>query len=188
MVCTVAITGTSNRDALFTVAPSATGFTMFTFDTATYGAVANIAAQVSCTKTGTDYTPKTAKVATSIGVPTVPGIVGVGTGERIDTFSVSYGTTNATTVCSASPCSYLDQIGTAVTSVTRASAGDYTLNLSKTYTKLKCSWASSVKNSTNTRLGGGFQCSACSTLNFDTVSSAFTQTDSAGTIQCQGTY
>jgi hypothetical protein len=56
---------------------------------------------LSCQKTGVDYKPKTAKVATSIGVPTVPGI----TTQAIDTFSFSYGTTNATTVCSASPCS-----------------------------------------------------------------------------------
>ena len=134
-------------------------------------------ARVICIKQGQDYKPKTAKVASSIGVPTVPGI----TTQAIDTFSVSYGTTNATTVCSASPCSYLDQIGTMVSSVTRSGTGAYNLNVNKTYSKLKCT------ASGNSRIISDIQCSNCSSVAFasqNTVGAA----DSLGVINCQGSY
>jgi len=141
---------------------------------------------VLCQKTGVDYKPKTAKVASSIGVLTVPGV----TTEAIDTFSVSYGTTNATTVCSASPCSYLDQIGTAVTSITRASSGNYTLNLSKTYTKLKCVQSGSGSgNTSGTVQGATLSCASCSTLNFITKRLLDeTVNDSYGNLSCMGNY
>lgn len=102
--------------------------------------------------------------------------------SRVETFSVSYGTTNATTVCSASPCSYLDQIGNAVTSVTRSGVGQYAINLSKTYAKLKCSG--------NTGNGLELQfpnnaCSSCSSLAFQTDNFS-TASNSYGTLICQG--
>lgn len=112
-------------------------------------------------------------------VPTVPGA-----GARIDIFSVSFGTTNATTACSASPCSYLDQIGSAVTSITRSGAGLYSLNTSKTYTKLKC-----TANTSNVLLAGAIACNNCSAVAVNNVSSVTTTyTDGYGTILCQGSY
>ena len=112
-------------------------------------------------------------------VPTVPGA-----GARIDTFSVSFGTTNATTACSASPCSYLDQIGSAVTSITRSGAGLYSLNTSKTYTKLKC-----TANTSNVLLAGAIACNNCSAVAVNNISSVTTTyTDGYGTILCQGSY
>ena len=141
---------------------------------------------LTCQKSGVDYKPKTAKVASSIGVPTVPGV----TTEAIDTFSVSYGTTNATTVCSASPCSYLDQIGNAVTSITRASTGSYTLNLNKTYNKLKCTSALSGAASllVSTKISS-MSCDTCSSLSF-LVNRALDETDrdAYGVLNCMGTY
>jgi len=139
---------------------------------------------IHCQKAGQDYKPKTAKVATSIGVPTVPSAGS----SLIDTFSFSFGTTNATTACSASPCSYLDQIGNAVSSVTRSSTGTYTANFTKTYTKLKCSITSSVKNSVNSTMTGGARCESCSSLDFDSVNSSASLADRALTLYCQGSY
>lgn len=115
------------------------------------------------------------------GVPAVPGQSG-----NVDTFTVSFGTTNATTVCSASPCSFLDQIGTAVSSITRSGAGSYVLNTARTYIKIKCSWSvqtpdiitSRPVNSSNTNAAG---------FSSETPSTGL-GADSAGTLTCQGTY
>lgn len=141
-------------------------------------------AVVYCQKQGADYTASklTQQIVQMRGVPVVPG------GERVDTFSFSYGTTNATTVCSASPCSYLDQIGSAVTSITRSSAGNYTANLSKTYAKLKCSLVSWIPT-----VGPGTSmvdtCANCSGTTFNTRnSSTNASADTYGTITCQGQY
>jgi S-adenosylmethionine hydrolase len=140
----------------------------------------NLPFNISCKKQGVDYKPKTAKVASSIGVPTVPGL----TTEAVDTFSVSYGTTNATTVCSASPCSYLDQIGNAVSSITRTGTGQYSLNTVKTYSKLKCTGGASDVNAM-----GKIACSNCSSVSFLTIATPTTAlVDTYGTILCQGTY
>lgn len=145
------------------------------------------AIHLRCSKTGSDFKPKTAKVATSIGVPTVPGITTTGTGNSIDTFSVSYGTTNATTACSASPCSYLDQIGTAVTSITRSGTGSYVLNTGKTYSKLKCTASTGGGGNNNIPSLSSMSCSSCSSLSFVTATSA-ANTDSYGVINCLGSY
>lgn len=72
-------------------------------------------------------------VGTFAGVNSTPGI------STPEIFSFNFGTTNSTTVCSASPCSYLNQIGNAVTNVTRTTTGTYSVNLSKTYTRVICS-------------------------------------------------
>lgn len=145
---------------------------------------------LKCQKGSQDYKPKTAKAATSIGVPTVPGITTTGTGNLIDTFSVSYGTTNATTICSATPCSYLDQIGTVVSSITRASVGVYSLNLGKTYSKLKCVINSLIPGSAPSTIGGSnlLQCANCSSVAFTTLSGTTTAADSIGVVDCKGSY
>ena len=105
--------------------------------------------------------------------------------SRVETFSVSYGTTNSTTVCSASPCSYLDQIGNAVTSVTRSGTGDYALNASKTYSKLKCGWSGTGPN--QSLIYSSIACSSCSSVSFSTVGRASgVGEDTRGTLLCQG--
>lgn len=102
--------------------------------------------------------------------------------SRVETFSFSYGTTNATTVCSASPCSYLDQIGNNVTSVTRNSVGSYTANLSKTYSKVKCNInARSAAYLTTSPV----RCENCSSISFGTDNTGGSVTDSYGTLHCQ---
>lgn len=107
--------------------------------------------------------------------------------SRVETFSFSYGTTNATTVCSASPCSYLDQIGNSVSSVTRSGTGVYALNTSKTYSKIKCGSASlSTTGTGRPFFVGNMQCSNCSSISFQTHDSNIVNQDSSGTILCQG--
>jgi hypothetical protein len=108
--------------------------------------------------------------------------------NNVDTFSVSYGTTNATTNCTASPCSYLDQVGDRVVSITRTGGtGNYSLNLAKTYLKLKCQ-----ANITASGVGEGsvrpLRCESCSALAFTTLSTAGASADSYGTLFCQGSY
>jgi hypothetical protein len=61
--------------------------------------------------------------------------------NKPETLTFSFGTTNVNTACTTSPC-FLDQgTGTAITNITRASTGDYTINFAKTYSKLWCSGA-----------------------------------------------
>jgi hypothetical protein len=114
------------------------------------------------------------------GVPAVPGYEG-----KVDTFSVSYGTTNLTTNCTGTPC-FIDQVGSAVSSITRASTGTYSLNTTKTYNKLKCtgnakSLAISFASIITT------PCSSCSAISFITEDNAVTR-DTVGTLTCQGSY
>jgi microcystin-dependent protein len=158
----------------------------FTLANRTSGATNGTNISVKCQKGTNDYKPKTSKTATSIGVPTVPT---PGT-KTYDTFSLSYGTTNATTVCSASPCSYLDQMGGAVTSVTRSSTGVYSLNTSKTYSKLKCNYTG--YNGINVPIGLGESQLACASSNACSFATRRTDTgalaDSFGTIICMGEY
>ena len=179
---------TNNSSAVVAEIRSGTSTTQLQYETyvSTNGGASAQAAHIKCQKGTTDYKAKTAKVASSIGVPTVPGI----TTQAIDTFSVSYGTTNATTNCTASPCSYLDQIGSAVSSITRASLGTYSINTVKTYSKLKCTL--NVFNSPSNYLFGPtpMTCSSCSSISFSTSvnSTSGGINDSFGTLICQGSY
>ena len=119
------------------------------------------------------------------GYGSAPGVAG-SANQSIDTFTASYGTTAATTVCSASPCSYLDQIGTAVTSVTRSGTGVYSLNTVRTYAKLKCS-SNSVGSAYT--VNSSINCSSCNAVTFATVlSTTGANTDTYGTLYCQGNY
>lgn len=106
--------------------------------------------------------------------------------SRVETFSVSYGTTNATTVCSASPCSYLDQIGNAVTSVTRSGTGVYSVNLSKTFNKIKCTVSTNNPGAFTFQAANGLSCSNCSSVSFNTANSAASAIDTYGNLVCQG--
>lgn len=113
--------------------------------------------------------------------------------SRVETFSFSYGKT-ATTVCDSTglvntnQCAYLDQIGNNVTSVTRTGTGNYVLNFTKTFSKLKCS-LHTLRNPTGltfNALEGGGSCSSCSTRTLKTYDTAANPEDIFGTINCQG--
>lgn len=143
---------------------------------------------------GTETRPKNAYVNYCIRTTSQSTIVGSFQGynetpgtSRVETFSFSYGTTNATTICSASPCSYLDQIGSAVTSVTRSGTGAYRLNTSKTFTKLKCAQPSFNLGGTGRgTIITSLQCSNCSSIVFQIHDSHNVNQDAAGTMLCQG--
>lgn len=115
-------------------------------------------------------------------IPTVQGVA------TTDIFSFSFGTGNITTSCTASPCSFLDQIGNNVTSVTRVSTGTYTVNLNKTFLKLKCNAINSVTNSVNSAFPAGTRCENCSSLTFDVINTAAALSDRALTLYCIGSY
>lgn len=168
------------------VSDSSTGLSLVVMNSTT-GASSADTIMLKCQKGSQDYKAKTAKVASSIGVPTVPGIVTTGTGNSIDTFSFSYGTGAYNVACSASPCSYLDQIGTVVLSVTRSSSGNYTANLGKTYSKLKCMIAAAAGSS----FGSGVinpVASNVSSFSWITRNLSNVDQDTASTLTCQGTY
>ena len=132
---------------------------------------------ITCQKQGVDYIGKTAKaVASDQNLRTV----GIINGE---VFSFSFGTTNATTACTATPCSFLDQIGSTVSSVSRPGVGQYTINTSKTYSKLKCSGNYGQGSAS---FGGSIQCSNCNNVSFQTINASAVNIDTYGTIICHG--
>lgn len=180
---TMNCTGYSENGWVFIISSSSTAITYEVRNSA--GSAVDSSVNLICTKGANDYKPKTAKIATSIGVPTVPGITTTGTGNAIDTFTFSYGGATISTACSASPCTLYNQIGTAVSSVTWASTGNMTANFSKTYSKLNCGYTgiySAIAQQST------FSCSSCSTLPFQTLNGAGSLVNSAGTIMCQGSY
>jgi hypothetical protein len=123
-------------------------------------------------------------VASLAGTPNVPGLT-----TAIDTFSVSYGTTNSSTNCSASPCSFLDQIGTAVVSITRSGTGTYTLNTSRTYSKLKClgGFSNTAQAGLTMSQTSPMSCANCNSLTFATGNTV-ALFDSFGILDCKGSY
>lgn len=142
---------------------------------------------LSCGKSTNDYKPKTAKVASSIGVPTVPGI----TTEAIDTGTITYGATASTVCATASTnCAYLDQIGgmfNATSGVVRgASAGLYTVNFNTTYSKAKC-WGSADSPGSSAGTMSPASCASCSSLTFETTTTnTITNGDTRGVVNCMG--
>lgn len=152
--------------------------------TSTSGAIGNnLAVNISFKVPIAGWSNSSPIVGSFAGTPKVPGYDG-----NVDTFSVSYGTTNATTNCTVSPCSYLDQIGSAVSTITRSSTGAYILNTLKTYANLKCTGvARSSTGAFENFLGGS--CVASSSCAFSTgVSDLGTTRDTNGTLMCQGSY
>lgn len=119
----------------------------------------------------------------SIGVnPVTPGA-----SNQVEVFSFNFGTTDATTACSATPCSYLDQIGNAVTSVTRGSAGAYTLNTVKTYVKLRCAPLLTSWGAQN-RISTGVSCDNCAGGAFFTYNTSISAADAYGGMNCIGSF
>jgi hypothetical protein len=118
-------------------------------------------------------------VGSFAGYPNVPGYQGL-----VDTFSVSYGTT-VNNDCTASPCGFLDQIGSAVTSITRSSAGSYVINTPKTYAKLFCTsdlWRSGA-NLIGTVGNVKIRCLSTNACSFSTEG-----VDTHGNLNCIGSY
>ena len=105
---------------------------------------------------------------------------------KVDLFSFTFGTTDAVTDCTASPCSYLDQIGDRVSSVTRSSTGAYTFNFNRTYLKLKCTQSSTAGGDLgiSSRIG----CNNCASTNTQYGDSAGSARDAHGEVLCHGEY
>jgi hypothetical protein len=133
---------------------------------------------VVCQKQGADYKAKNVIFGAFEDVVKTIG------SRTAEVFSFSFGSTNKTTPCTASPCSYLDQLGQAVTSVTRGGTGSYTVNLSKTYSKIKCTSAFPL-------LVGGQPISSSPTVNVDNVSSfsiSVQRSDTGGAVDVYGNF
>lgn len=104
---------------------------------------------------------------------------------NVVTFAFSYGAT-ATTVCSSSPCAYLDQIGTNVTSITRSSTGVYVVNLSRTFDKIKCFGNAGVTFPLVFRPMRAETSATVSMVSDNNISNEVA--DSYGTVTCLGTF
>jgi hypothetical protein len=151
----------------------------YTFNTTTNSAT-QIGFYVVCQKAGADFVATRTIQGSFNNVVTTAGVTAP------EHFSVSYGTTNATTACTASPCSYLDQIGVAVASVTRSTTGTYAMNTVKTYSKLKCAFPSFVGSDTYV-ISANMQCSNCNSLSFTSqIRASAALSDTAGTLMCDG--
>jgi len=181
-----AIDGTSNINSVLLIAYDATRFrAQITYNGTNTSGINSSNIQLSGNRAYTfildapiqGWTDSGVIVGSFQGYNETPGT------SRVETFSVSYGTTNATTVCSASPCSYLDQIGNAVTSVTKRGTGQYTLNLNKPYSKIKC--VINAYNTISAGLAAHTSGVSASALDFNTWLSGSTL-DSYGALYCQG--
>jgi hypothetical protein len=127
-------------------------------------------------------------VGSFAGYPVIPGYQG-----SVDTGIISYGATSATSCATNSAnCAYLDQIGTMFNATSgvahRGSTGLYTLNFTKTYSKVKCvSQVSDTVQGSVIVTGAILSCASCSTMDFQTGNTSALQ-NSLGSISCQGTY
>jgi hypothetical protein len=114
----------------------------------------------------------------------VPTITGSGKPEII---SVSFGGTSTITNCTTSPC-FIDQIGTAVSSITRTGLGTYTMTTSKTYSKLKCTTLMNVAGVDYAVNPSNSQCSNCNSPTFSIYRPGISAyADGVGIINCIGT-
>lgn len=183
--------GSLNASAILDVQSTSKGFLTPRMTTAQKNAISSPAAGLVVYDTTTNllYFYTGSSWQTSSGLPTyIPLVPGISSGG-VDIFSVSYGTTNATTPCSASPCSYIDQIGNGASSITRSSSGNYTINFSKTFTKAKCTLVVGSPSVTNMAINNSnLSCSSCSSISWNTVNGAAVSADSFGTIDCKGLY
>lgn len=108
--------------------------------------------------------------------------------DRVDSFSVAYGTTNVSTSCTGTPC-FIQQIGNLVSSLTRASTGTYTMNLSKTYSNLICSLTPIQNTANNVAIRAApLACTNCNSISFTTGVQGSANFDTSGTLHCQGQY
>jgi hypothetical protein len=183
--CQATPTGTST--AIMSVSGlTASGVTVTSYNPTTLALQASQPFVLMCQKQGVDYKPKTAKVASSIGVPTVPGV----TTAAVDTFSVAFGAGAVTTPCNVTTC-LIAQNSNAVTSVTRAGAGDYTMTTARSYATLFCTLTHFQNATASVHIrAASLACTSgtCTTATFTTGITGVGNNDSAGTLSCQGTY
>lgn len=99
------------------------------------------------------------------------------------TEAACFGTTNCNTICSASPC-FVSQEGSWISSVTRASAGVYTVNfVAGTFSsEPRCS----LQNRTGNRRFYGVNSHSASSISIAADDSAGTPADTAFSILCTG--
>ena len=182
----VATVANFNNTVLAITAVSSSSVTIRSMQGSSSADVATQTFNLVCQKQGADYTNSkvSQQIIQSRDVPKVPG------GGSIDHFSFRYGTTNATTSCAASgTCTYLDQIGNAVTSVVAGATGTYTINFAKTYSKVFCFGdGADTAGVTAIRAYHIVSCSNCASTTFYTQDLASTNAISYGKITCDGTY
>lgn len=117
------------------------------------------------------------------GVPTTPGST-----KKMDFIAWNFGTTNATTDCTASPCSYIDLLGTGgLSSQTRSSTGAYLANFPVTYSKLKCTFTGWNGGSNVLAFLGNtpVQCTNCNSIAIN-IEKSGSATDAHGLVTCWG--
>lgn len=141
--------------------------------------------RVVCVKQGADYEAAFNPVIVG-SFQDVNYTTGTATG-RVETFTVAYGTTNVSTVCSGTPC-FIQQIGNLVSSITRSGTGGYTLNTVNTYSGLICS-LTPIQNTANAVAirAAPLACTNCNSLSFTTGVQGSANFDTSGTLFCQGT-
>lgn len=185
MVCEATAADVNSNNNIQVIAQTLSTITVKTAGT---GAANARAFNLTCWKTLADFKPKTAKIATSIGVPTVPGIVGVSTGERVDTFKYNFNGGSASTACTTGSCT-VNQIGTALSIVTRSSTGTYANTYGKTYTKLQCDIFGVSGAASNIGYSKSYYCENCNTLSMFIANSNNTAlADGWGFVDCLGAY
>jgi hypothetical protein len=150
------------------------------FSTTVNGSAANQNITIACQKQSPDYTPQ-GVLPVNITPDTFVQTAGVINPVH---FSVSFGTTNATSPCIASPCSYLDQIGNYVTSIT-GTGSPYTVNFSKTFSKVKCLLNANESVATVDLSSTYLSCSNCNSLTMQGMrTSSLTTQQIYGTLMC----
>jgi hypothetical protein len=182
--CTVSIDDANSTDSSMAKLINTSSSTQLVFRTG-YGSTPPLitksayATKIICQKSGADYIGKTAKAVASDQNLRTPGVT------NAVVFSLGYGGTAIGTQCTASPC-FVDQVGSEVSSITRSAAGNYTLNFSRTYSKIRCTGVSQG-NSYGSH-GGLSSCNNCSSMSFVTVNFSQTLQDTTGTMICHGSY
>ena len=116
-------------------------------------------------------------------VPVLVGGVSTSYNGPVRVESACFGTTNCNTVCSASPC-FVSQDGNWISSITRASAGTYTVNF------VSGTWASEPRCVLQNRQGNrryyGINTHSTTSIGIAVDDSAGTPADSAFTLTCMG--
>ena len=180
--CSVTYDGAGNTFAGRTASVRSASSTQILYITEA-GSVVAAPVNIICQKQGADYVGKTARAVANDQNVRTPGAT------KVVNFSLSYGTTNLSTPCSASPC-LIDQVGSVVSSVTRTSTGSYTVNFVNSMDKVHCAYGSGTSSAGDAIISYGLSScsSSCSNITFSTrqASSVGTLRDSYGSIVCTG--
>lgn len=111
--------GSGARDCM----GSSSGSSVITFTNSANGSVTNQGVTLMCQKSGADFTASRTIVGSFKNVVTTPAVT------KPISFSVTFAGASKNLVCSGSPCTLYGNLGGIFTSVTRASAGRYTVNM-----------------------------------------------------------